>query len=69
MCSGRFEIGASEVTAIAEHCTVSRSTIGNYTGDDREPNGCTIKDPKTGGYEITPLGEKALDVPWNEFDS
>lgn len=53
---------------IAKHCRVSGSTIGNYTSDDGELNGCIVKDRDSGGYEITPLGEKALEVPWRSFD-
>ncbi|NHX37639.1 MULTISPECIES: hypothetical protein [Halolamina] len=53
---------------IATHCSVSASAIGNYTSDDGEINGCIVKDPETGGYEITPLGEKALEVPWDSLD-
>jgi len=49
---------------IAAHCSVSASAIGNYTSYDGEINGCIVKDCDTGGYEITPLGEKALEVPW-----
>jgi hypothetical protein len=49
---------------IATHCTVSGSTIGNYVGDGGEISDCIVKDRDTGGYEITPLGEKALEVPW-----
>lgn len=39
--------------------------IGDYPAgwsDDGEPNGCVGKDPRTGGYETTPLGESALEV-------
>lgn len=53
---------------IANHCSVSASAIGNYTSDDGEINGCIVKDRDTGGYEITPLGEKALEVPWDSLD-
>lgn len=53
---------------IAIHCIVSASAIGNYTRDDGEINGCIVKDCDTGGYEITPLGEKALEVPWSTLD-
>jgi len=52
---------------IATHCSVSASAIGNYTSDDGEINGCIVKDRDTGGYEITPLGEKALEVPWSNL--
>jgi hypothetical protein len=51
---------------IATHCSVSSgSTIANYTSDTL--NGCIVKDEDTNGYEITPLGEKALAVPWNDL--
>jgi len=53
---------------IATHCSVSGSAIRNFTSDDGEINGCIVKDPETGGYEITPLGEKALEVPWDSLD-
>jgi len=51
---------------IATYCSVSSgSTIANYTSGAL--SGCIVKDADTNGYEITPLGEKALAVPWNDL--
>jgi hypothetical protein len=51
---------------ISRYCTVGTSTISNYTSDDGELGACIVKDPATGGYDLTPVGEKALAVPWDE---
>jgi len=25
-----------------------------------------VKDPETGEYSLTPIGERALEIPWSE---
>jgi hypothetical protein len=45
---------------------VSASTVGNYASDDEELGACIVKDPETGEYSLTPIGERALEIPWDE---
>jgi hypothetical protein len=51
---------------IEHFCTVSASTVGNYASDDEELGACIVKDPETGEYSLTPIGERALEIPWDE---
>lgn len=52
---------------IADRCPVGSSAIGNYTSDDNELGACMVKDPETGGYDLTPIGEEALEAPWSDI--
>ena len=51
---------------MSKHCSVAGGTIGGYASKDSGIGACIVKDPETGGYELTPIGKKALSVSWSE---
>lgn len=56
----------SSYSDIAAYSVASESSIQNYAGKDSALDGCMTKAPDTDGYQITPIGQKALSIPWSE---
>jgi len=61
--TGREDVDEELVHQVLE---VSGSTVGNYASSDDELGACMVKDPESGEYSLTPIGERALEIPWSE---
>lgn len=56
----------SSYSDIGAYSVASESSIQNYAGNDGALDGCMAKAPDTKGYQLTPIGQKALSIPWSE---
>lgn len=54
----------SRYPEITEKTGIARSTISGYMQDNSELAACIVDDEDLGRYALTPIGEKALELPW-----
>ena len=51
---------------MGDYCSIAGSTIANYAAESGALAECIVKDPESGAYDLTPIGQTALSTPWEE---
>lgn len=51
---------------IQREAGVDDSTVSRYFNDDGALGACVVEDHDIGGYTLTPIGETALELPWDD---